>query len=636
MKGIFEPCFLELETQTGFRFVCGVIYGLTNNAGQKHKLFLNLLNAYLDKITSEKKAAIICGDFNYEQADNSQKGTMDFKSSLYRNNFFPCINRPTRYPKKRGASPSLLDNIWVNINLSDKDLKAAILAHLFKSDHLAICCSLSLNECPLPYDFMPSNLRQFSTNLTELSWEESNEDNESFQSTNANQLIQSLKQNVTGIVKNLKLKSDTHCISWKKTVFKGEFGWPDLNKELIKFTKFLLVSLQNKKVETKNKKKLKTKKRSITEPKKRTKSIIIYRRNTKNILLGKHLIVPPPPFNREWRRNVNCLEKLFKTIQSLKERTSQSEITLEGKHLDFPLDMLLGISDKTLRKKIFSFFQRVFNETLKSRHDQGLLQQLLEPVTVQHQNQNYKLNLFSMLLWCIHDANICFRKYFFASDFCDPFAGQFGFHPISVSQKQACLNAAIYKITCALQTNQYVQAITFNLSKIFQEILDCNWEVQNLDIFPLSDFATYEWFSGFRKILKFVYGKFFSDKPKHFSLVEQFFLRKVINDLYKNLPDLLAFEHEHILLVSSENPSDLETKTKEQLNRLNNWLKNDVKLQSKPENIKFMVFSENCDANEAQKQYTFAGNAIENYSKMRFLGEELHKLIKSENILNSS
>ena len=109
--------------------------------------------------------ACICGDVNYDlmhqgEKEKCKKDLKEYKKVMYSNNFFPCINRPTRIAGKKNntmqtaesttmqsenvipyrISRKSIDHIWCN----DLELvsNSAILVDSFWSDHLAVCCSL--------------------------------------------------------------------------------------------------------------------------------------------------------------------------------------------------------------------------------------------------------------------------------------------------------------------------------------------------------------------------------------------------------------------------------------------------------------------------------------------------------------
>ena len=152
---IFESLFLEIRTESSnFRLVCGVIYRTSRGSRPK---FCEQLETTVKKINGDNVTACLCGDFNLDLTEKYEKSKNNFdltetfkeyKQIMHQNNFFSCINRPTRFEKKTKNdeilfSRTLIDHIWCN--KVEHFSNSAILVDKF-ADHLAVCCSLQTDQ----------------------------------------------------------------------------------------------------------------------------------------------------------------------------------------------------------------------------------------------------------------------------------------------------------------------------------------------------------------------------------------------------------------------------------------------------------------------------------------------------------
>ena len=105
-----ENCWIELVNNAGPNVLVGVFY---RHPSKDTELFLENLKKTLKKINREKKKTIICGDFNLNLLNfEKDKQTNSFLSTMFQNNFQPCITEPTRITNAN--KPSLVDNIFIN------------------------------------------------------------------------------------------------------------------------------------------------------------------------------------------------------------------------------------------------------------------------------------------------------------------------------------------------------------------------------------------------------------------------------------------------------------------------------------------------------------------------------------------
>ena len=124
-----ENCWIELVNNSGPNVLVGVFY---KHPSRENSLFLTKLKSTLSKINREKKKTIICGDFNLNLLNfEHDKHTGSFLSTMFQNNFQPCIMEPTRITNAN--KPSLVDNIFVNT--FDDPTCGNILEHI-SYDHL--------------------------------------------------------------------------------------------------------------------------------------------------------------------------------------------------------------------------------------------------------------------------------------------------------------------------------------------------------------------------------------------------------------------------------------------------------------------------------------------------------------------
>ena len=124
-----ENCWIELVNNSGPNVLVGVFY---RHPSRNNSLFQEKLKATLKKVNREKKKTIICGDFNLNLLNfENDKQTNSFISTMFQNNFQPCITEPTRITNAN--KPSLVDNIF--INSFDDPSCGNILEHI-SYDHL--------------------------------------------------------------------------------------------------------------------------------------------------------------------------------------------------------------------------------------------------------------------------------------------------------------------------------------------------------------------------------------------------------------------------------------------------------------------------------------------------------------------
>ena len=130
-----DSLFIEMNNPN--KIIVGIIY---KPEYVDYNDFMSQLERTLLIITRENKRCYIMGDFNLDllKCDTRPK-VNDFLNLFYSNNFFPCIDRPTRIVinenSPSGYSISLIDNIFTNDTLQ-KIQSGVMITDL--SDHFPV------------------------------------------------------------------------------------------------------------------------------------------------------------------------------------------------------------------------------------------------------------------------------------------------------------------------------------------------------------------------------------------------------------------------------------------------------------------------------------------------------------------
>ena len=168
-----ESTFIELLIPNRQSHLIGVVY---KHPSMKHDKFNNdLMNALLEKLTSENKPSIITGDFNLNLIKYMQNtGVNQFLENILSNNFIPQITLPTRITEK---TATLIDNIFTN-SYKHNSIYLSGNTTTYISDHLPQFLVIknlkqpSFNQNP-PISFRDYNNfteEAFKTELCELDW----------------------------------------------------------------------------------------------------------------------------------------------------------------------------------------------------------------------------------------------------------------------------------------------------------------------------------------------------------------------------------------------------------------------------------------------------------------------------------
>lgn len=160
IRNIIECCAIEVRAETNV-----IIIGFYRPSGSVFSLFLKTLYAIVDRLETEGKLLVICGDFNVNfLKDSACKRELLDLFNCY--NLHITIDVPTR-------ADNCLDNIVVNLPLSDC---SASCIDFNLSDHSAQLISVNLNlSVTAPYtsyrrSICVNTLNKFHDLLSDESW----------------------------------------------------------------------------------------------------------------------------------------------------------------------------------------------------------------------------------------------------------------------------------------------------------------------------------------------------------------------------------------------------------------------------------------------------------------------------------
>ena len=107
---IFESIFIDIYFDHEV-VTCGTIYRSPKKDTKSLNKFFEYLNFVFNKLKHNKNVYIM-GDTNINLIDQKDPGTEILTDTMFNNNFFPLINRPTRLTNN---CASTIDHIWTNI-----------------------------------------------------------------------------------------------------------------------------------------------------------------------------------------------------------------------------------------------------------------------------------------------------------------------------------------------------------------------------------------------------------------------------------------------------------------------------------------------------------------------------------------
>ena len=130
-----ESVHVEIDKShfnTDKNIVIGTIYRKPNS---DIRIFNDLLNTNLNKLSQENKLVYLLGDYNLNLLNvESHFLTSEFLEIMYSNHLFPLITRPTRITQN---SATLIDNIFTNnVNNLEPSLNGIFVTDI--SDHFLI------------------------------------------------------------------------------------------------------------------------------------------------------------------------------------------------------------------------------------------------------------------------------------------------------------------------------------------------------------------------------------------------------------------------------------------------------------------------------------------------------------------
>ena len=128
---MFESLFVTIHFE-GKRLICGTVYRPPRNDNLGLSGLFDSVKLVLGKLNKTKIKCFLMGDLNFNLLDLSDKKTEQFTNIMFKYNFYPLINKPT---KITDSSSSAINHIWTNV--SNTSMKSGIIAHCV-ADHLPV------------------------------------------------------------------------------------------------------------------------------------------------------------------------------------------------------------------------------------------------------------------------------------------------------------------------------------------------------------------------------------------------------------------------------------------------------------------------------------------------------------------
>ena len=169
-----ESLFLEIDRNafsTTNDIIIGVIYRMPDSSVE---VFNERINAIMNTIQRENNTCYLLGDLNIDfLKSDGHKPTSDFLDTIYSQNVFPLITKPTRVTSH---SATLIGHILTNNFDAFSSHFQGILCSSF-SDHYAVfhvTRSYSVenysDKCTLKWDMRPLNVQKFINEIQEIDW----------------------------------------------------------------------------------------------------------------------------------------------------------------------------------------------------------------------------------------------------------------------------------------------------------------------------------------------------------------------------------------------------------------------------------------------------------------------------------
>ena len=647
----FESMFMEIQTQS-ISFVCGVINRSHDFSKRDcHEGFRTHLKNLFEKLIDHENV-FICGDFDYD-LDCVSMPKDEFVRCMCENDFLPCIYRPTKYSIRNANDPSLVDNIWVN--KPELVSKSAVLIDSFGSNHLAVYCTLQTSLPHFPgkkYDFTESNLQFFSEALDKLNWKAQGE--------NVNELFDEFRENLIEATKSINLvPKKSFGISWKNgpaefliknlemlappqlknfcdqfdphfqiSSRKNNCKWlrKVLNKQhsysLYFYTKMLVQfcheTAQNWFEHSKSSFPKLAKIRQLVQTSAAISNESLTVQVIEEVLFSKARVAIPDnfgasldPFDQAMPVEIS-LDKHEKGenlvfFESL-IRSSNIKTCFTADFL-FPIEMLICLPQINVSNKIFDFLNKIFCFSVKN------CEHIHFPSSVEFKSKSGKTHKLSMspfkallehMVITLTLENLPLSQAVFSQTV-------FGDFPIvkRSRQKSDCLFAALNKIGMALAKDQFVLALTFDFGGAF------NYITSNPDQLLLKfeeyfsrDRYVYQWFSEYLQNSK---------KHSSLSIIWRLLFYTFVIGFYKELPGLMVYEHEHILIIADNNLNSIIST----IQRIS--LENFLSPKINPQKCQFIVFRPKNDTRtEIPGALSFLGQTVYRVTEVTFLDTKFH------------
>lgn len=170
-----DSVFIEINSPQARKSIIGVIYRPETVILDS---FFSDVARVFDIINKEHKMSYVMGDYNIDLLKHGSNNKIsEFVNLIYSNNFFPCIDRPTRVTEK---SATLIDNILTN-DMSAKINSGVLVTDI--TDHFPIFTTSSTNSnfsndmnSDIPKferrQMKPNNIKGFKNGLSLTNWNE--------------------------------------------------------------------------------------------------------------------------------------------------------------------------------------------------------------------------------------------------------------------------------------------------------------------------------------------------------------------------------------------------------------------------------------------------------------------------------
>ena len=173
---VVETIFVEVTTPKKKKLIVGSVYRPNSkyvalSEKTQFNLFLDNLSNVLADLAEKELDSFILGDFNLDVLKyNSNEFVSEYIDNVFSHGFLQLVNKPTRCTSN---SATLIDHVLTNKLLESYET-CILISRL--SDHFPIVTFIPLDKSPnsplysFSRDFSEHNLIQFKNNLSNISW----------------------------------------------------------------------------------------------------------------------------------------------------------------------------------------------------------------------------------------------------------------------------------------------------------------------------------------------------------------------------------------------------------------------------------------------------------------------------------